>query len=268
MDAEVAQWTKRKICVKCIESSSHILLEMGHKQGHGKVNDDRMEILLAATVRAVNSSRAIQLLYVDRPYSEEMHILLRSLAEMVINAAYLQMAPEEELESYRRFDSIMLSKAMRLANELIPGCIDSIPEETRMAFEKHADEVTQAISSTASKTSWTKKDLHSRAGKVDEVLGTGIVQFLSRIVYPHGHAYIHGNFSSLSATIDSFRTGEYDEAAVREEADHALFGTAQALHVFTMIISGLKHDESFNAQMSNVQDLLEQYNDAPSISVA
>jgi Family of unknown function (DUF5677) len=265
MTAEAVQWTKRQISEKCLEISRHTLLEMGHKLGHGKMVDARMEILLAATVRTVNSSRAIQLLYTDRPYSEEMHTLLRSLAEMVINAAYLQVAPEEELESYRQNDSIMLSKAMRLANDLIPGCIESIPKTTREAFEVHADEIRQSTSGTASKTSWTKKDLHSRASAVDKVLGTTILQFLSRIVFPQGHSYTHGSFSSLSATIDSFRTGGYAEVTIREGADLALFGTAQALHVFAMAISLLKDEEDYSAHLSVVQDLLRQYNDAPSI---
>lgn len=141
---EEVEWTKRLIAEKCIEISSHSLMGMGHNLGHGKINDSRMEILLAAIVRTVNCGGAIQRLYADRPYSEEMNVLLRSLAEMVITASYLQIAPEEEVESYRSFDSIMLSKAMRLADELIPGCIDSIPEQLRNAFEKHADDVRQA----------------------------------------------------------------------------------------------------------------------------
>lgn len=262
--AEEVRWTKRRIAEKCIEISSHTLLEMGHKLGHGKLNEPRLEILLAATARTVNCSGAIERLYADRPYSEEMNVLLRSLAEMVINASYLQVSSEDELESYRRHDSIMLSKAMRLANDLVPGSVDSIPIATRDAFEKHADEVKQATSGTGTRTSWTKKDLHSRAIVVDNQLGTEILQFLSRIVYPHGHAYTHASFSSLSSTIDSFRTGTYDADAIRDEADHALFGTAQALHVFTMSISLLKHEYSHNAHREVVQNLLRQYNDAPS----
>jgi hypothetical protein len=263
-NADEVTWTKRQIAEKCIEISSHTLLEMGRILGHGKINESRLEILLAAIVRTVNCSGAIQRLYVDRPYSEEMNVLLRSLAEMVVNADYLQISSEEEVESYRQFDSIMLSKSMRLANELIPGCIDSIPETLRTAFEKHADEVRHATSSVTSQTSWTKKDLHSRASAVDKALGTEILQFLSRIVYTHGHYYTHATFSSLTATIDSFRTGACDEAAIREDADFALFGTAQALHVFAMSISLLKKVDGYEAHLELVQDLLKQYNDAPS----
>ena len=155
--AEEVRWTKRQIAGKCIEISRHTLLAMGHKLGHGKLNEPRLEVLLAATVRTVNCSGAIERLYADRPYSEEMNILLRSLAEMVINASYLQVCSEDELESYRRHDLLMLSKAMRLANDLIPGSIDSIPMATRDAFEKDANEAKQAISGTASQTNWTKK---------------------------------------------------------------------------------------------------------------
>lgn len=262
--AEEVRWTKRQIAGKCIEISRHTLLAMGHKLGHGKLNEPRLEVLLAATVRTVNCSGAIERLYADRPYSEEMNILLRSLAEMVINASYLQVCSEDELESYRRHDLLMLSKAMRLANDLIPGSIDSIPMATRDAFEKDANEAKQAISGTASQTNWTKKDLHSRATIVDNQLGTEILQFLSRIVYPHGHAYTHTSFSSLSSTIDSFRTGAYNADAIRDAADHALFGTAQALHVFTMSISLLKQEDSHNTHLEVVQELLKQYNHAPS----
>ena len=262
--AEEDTWTKRQIAEKCIEISSHTLLEMGRILGHGKINESRLEILLAAIVRTVNCSGAIQRLYADRPYSEEMNVLLRSLAEMVVTGSYLQIATGDEVESYRQFDSIMLSKSMRLANELIPGCVESIPETLREAFEKHADEIRQATNGVASQTSWTKKDLHSRASAVDKTLGADILQFLSRIVYAHGHYYTHATFSSLTATIDSFRTGACDEAAIREDADFALFGTAQALHVFAMSISLLKKVDGYEAHLELVQDLLKQYNDAPS----
>jgi hypothetical protein len=56
--AEEVRWTKRRIAEKCIEISSHTLLEMGHKLGHGKLNEPRLEILLAANVRTVNCSGA------------------------------------------------------------------------------------------------------------------------------------------------------------------------------------------------------------------
>lgn len=236
---------------------------MGHDLGHGKLNESRMEILLASIVRAINASGAIQRLYADRPYSEEIHTLLRTLVELVINAAYLQICSEGELASYRQYDTLMLSKVMRLANELFPGCIDHISEPTRNAFSKHTDEVRQATAGTVANTSWTKLDLHSRAVAADKHLGTQILQFLRRFVYSHGHTYTHGTFSSLEVTIDSFRTGQFPEARAREDADFALFGTAQTLHVFAMTINLLKNI-GFDAHLSVVQDLLKQYNDAPS----
>jgi hypothetical protein len=75
----------------------------------------RIRILIATAIKAVNSSHAIRLLCVERPYFEEMNILDRSLIESIVNGAFLQFATDEELTAFENFDTISLSKALRIA---------------------------------------------------------------------------------------------------------------------------------------------------------
>ncbi|MCU1247076.1 MAG: hypothetical protein JWQ49_105 [Edaphobacter sp.] len=256
------QRTKRQIVEQCIDITTGTLLTMVRDISDGKLVDSRLEVLLASIVRATNCGAAIKRLYADRPFSEEMHTLLRSLAELVINASYLQIAPEKELESYLKYDSIMLAKTIRLAGEVRPEVLERISQTTRDAFAKHVDEVMLETGDTISGTSWTKLDLHSRGVAVDKHLSVELFQFLSRVLYPSGHSYTHSTYSSLRGPIETFQTGEYNEVAVKEDANLALFGTAQALHVFAMSTSLIKGIDT-NVALEVVQNLLQTGSDMP-----
>jgi hypothetical protein len=255
--------TQRQITERCIGASIETLLRLANKLSFGQEVDDRLEVLLASIISAANGARAIMRLYADRPYSEAMHTLLRSLAELVINACYLQIASEEELNSYRLYDTIMLDKAQRLIRELRPNFLSGAPKQTLVAFREHAEQVKQQTRDTVSNNSWTKTALHDRAIALDDRYKFELFKFISRVIYSSGHSYTHWTFASLTQPVEFLRTGNHDDAATRSEAYLALFGTAQVLHIFSLFICVHK-DPNEIASNELVQDLMETYDDSPS----
>jgi hypothetical protein len=154
-DAE--KLAQREISSKCVDLSVETMLDLGNAILAKEKWDDRLEILLASILTASNRGRAIKRLYADRPFAEAMHILLRSLAELVITASYLQIASEAELNSYRKYDTLMLEKSLRLTREIRPDFLSRAPQEELDKFDKHAEKVKRETQDVVSGTSWTKR---------------------------------------------------------------------------------------------------------------
>jgi hypothetical protein len=257
MDTWEILGNRRRLAEECLEISRRTLAQLGQELGDGKLAEPRLEVLLAGIVRALNSSNAIGQLFKDLPYFEEMNILLRSLVELVINCLYLQVSSPEDLESYLQYDSIMLAKAIRFGNEFHDDVSSQNSQDLLSAFDEHVNHVEKSIGGTISRASWTKLDLHSRAVAVDNILGANTVSFLSRVVYQAGHAFTHGNYSSLYETIETLKTGAPSQTRMTEEANHALFGTAQTLHIFAKATNSLKAKNVY-ADLSIASELLQQ----------
>jgi len=66
------------------------------------------------------------MLCVERPYYEEMNVLVRSLIESIVNGAFVQIAGEDEANAFMHFDSISLSKALRIASRRISGSLEHL----------------------------------------------------------------------------------------------------------------------------------------------
>jgi hypothetical protein len=265
MSEAIEQLTKRQIAERCLTTGVETLLQLAEEVAGHPVGP-RLEILLASILRAVRCGAAIQSLYVDLPYSEEMHTLLRSLAELVINASYLQIATPEELNSYLKYDAVMTAKTMRRALDFRSDALDYIPKDRQETLRKHGDEVREEIKDTISKTSWTKTDIHRRAVKLDEEFKCDIFRLTSTIIYSQGHVYIHSTYSSLTAPIVALRTGERDVISMRREADDALYGASQVLYLFSRFICTYMQIE-VTASIGYVNSLIGTYYEAPSVIV-
>jgi hypothetical protein len=116
----------------------------------------RISILIATAIKAVNSSHAIRLLCVERPYFEEMNILDRSLIKSIVNGAFLQFATDEELTAFENFDTIALSKALRIAETVSPEGVDLLSRKLRDEFRQHSDSVKTMIGKDEKEFSWTR----------------------------------------------------------------------------------------------------------------
>ena len=246
--------------------------------GEGQLCNNRLEILLASMVRSVNTSRAIRHLWTERPYAEEMGVLVRSLAEGIINATYLQIADPREVESFVQFDGVELSKTLGFFDELRPPTMPEIRTDLRSALDERVAAVQPEVREAMTKTSWTSRNLHDRAVAVDNFLNrqqdevidkatsTILMTFISRLVYRHGHTYTHATFSSLGPTIFSLRTGSYAEEDVWATAEHNLLITGHSLYAFALALALLKHLSMFDKTLDQVSRLLQMYNESVPIN--
>jgi Family of unknown function (DUF5677) len=55
----------------------------------------RLSVLIGTAMKAINTSNAIRMLCVERPYFEEMYILVRTLIESIVNGAFIQIADDD-----------------------------------------------------------------------------------------------------------------------------------------------------------------------------
>jgi hypothetical protein len=251
--------TKRQVAEDIISICGGMLMQMGKKVGDGRLADTRLEVMLAAIVRTVNSANAIKLLYTERPYSEEMNTLLRPLVELIVNACYIQIASDAEVECYRTYDTVMLEKSIRLAEEIVPTGLSGVTPENRKLFAEHIKTINQTFAGVMSTTSWTKLDLTSRGSAIDKHTGLTNCHFLTKVVYRIGHTYTHATYGSLENTIDTFKTGQFSSNTVIDEADLALYGTSQALRSFAEIVIVLNNDQSYGEELKCVRALQSAY---------
>jgi hypothetical protein len=252
---------QRERARKCVELSIDTQLKLGNRLLAKESTDSRREVLIPSILRAVNLGRAIMRLETDRPYAEAMFTLLRSLAELVINASYIQVARDEEVKSYLTYDSIMLEKSLRLAREVEPDFLSGGSKETMDTFMENFSKVSEETKDVVSVSSWTRLPLHNRAVAIDKRYHYEKFQFISRVIYGWGHSYTHSTFASLQHHVKFLETGVQDDEAIKDDADLAVFGVAQVLHYFNQFISANQTLDEFDSLMS-VQKLIDEIDEA------
>jgi hypothetical protein len=181
----------------------------------------RLRILIATAIKAVNSSRAIRLLCVERPYFEEMNILDRSLIESIVNGAFLQFATDEELTAFEKFDTISLSKALRIAEGVSRGGVELLSQKLRDEFRQHSDSVKSMIAKDEKDFSWTRLDVVAKGNRIDKGLGRPTFEPLCKVLFPSCHAFVHGSYRSLEAYMPS-ETRKLSEDFLDFQTDAAL----------------------------------------------
>ena len=92
---------------------------------------DRGLFLLASLLKLREQARAVSLL-ASEGMVEEVLGISRTMAEVAVNAAYLQFAETEELERFRNFDTQSMYKH---ASKLVPRMSQKIPDELRSNAE-------------------------------------------------------------------------------------------------------------------------------------
>ena len=164
--------------------------------------DERLAILIAVIGRSVSASKAIRLLRAEDEFFEDANVLVRSLIETVINGVYLQNAPDEEVLAYRHFDVIPVAKLLNYIDSSAPQQFAaSISGFTQRAFATHVQSVKARTGKTANDFGWTKLKLKDRAIKIDRSLGNPGFSMLANGIFPVGHAYVHGNYSSIQRAL-------------------------------------------------------------------
>jgi hypothetical protein len=159
----------------------------------------RHGILISSMLRAARTGVA-QLLLSEGLYSEEMHCVNRALAEISINAAYLQFAVEAEINSYLQYDALATARVVQRMNPSMPKThrLDR-PQELRI----------RRLLAQPMNDSWSSKNALHRALEVDKECGVNLMATTALFVYNAGHSDVHGTASSVafSRRLDVGRCG-------------------------------------------------------------
>ena len=260
--------TDRELLLKAHEICCETLrLFCGHFNERLPLADSsgaRLSILLATAAKAVNTSNAIRMLCLERPYFEEMNVLVRSLIESIVNGAFIQIATDDEVNAFMHFDSISLSKALRIAQGVSPEALNILSEKLRNDFREHADSIKAMLGKDEKEFNWTRLDVASRGDRIDKVLGVPAFAPICKVLFPSLHVFVHGSYRSLETYMPT-EGGRVLLQNLAFQADGALHTMDVALLALCITMNQLAADRLDN-WLSVIQSLLVAYAERVKVS--
>ena len=154
----------------------------------------RRAILVGSAVRLSEMVRAIELLS-DNGFDEEVCAVSRMLIEVVVNAAYLQVADEAELNSYLHFDS------QYSLNKLSMSEFAEQDEASRSDREMRLEAARNKTGRKDTALSWSKRQLVDRAELAEQVVKLPVLVNIVRNVTASVNFSVHGTLLSLGRSL-------------------------------------------------------------------
>lgn len=198
------------------------------------ISTTRTVLLFASVLKLIKMTVAVRLLANDL-FVEEILAMNRTMAEITINAAYLQVAEDRETDRFQHFDT---QAAFRHANRLRPHTtLKVIPDE--IAKIDSIASLARAITGRKdSDPSWSERTLLQRAEHSDIATQLDLMKKLALTSYAYGHSAVHGTFDSLDYFIS--RTSDENREMERLETLYiALSGVNFTLYVMCLYLNSL-----------------------------
>jgi hypothetical protein len=217
----------------------------------------RLSILIATAAKAINTSNAVRLLCLERPYVEEMNVLVRSLIESIVNGAFVQIASDDEVDAFMHFDSISLSKSLRIAQGVSPEALNILSDKLRNDFRVHVDSIKTMLGKDEHDFNWTRLDIVSRGDRIDKALGVPAFGAVCKVLFPSLHAFVHGSYRSL----ETYMPTEGGRVLIQNlafQADGALHTMDVALLALCITMNQLD-GERLDNWLSVIQSVLVVY---------
>jgi hypothetical protein len=224
----------------------------------------RLSILIATAAKAINTSNAIRMLCVERPYFEEMNVLARSLIESIVNAAFIQFATDDEVNAFMHFDSISLLKALRVAQGVSPEALSILSEKLRNDFRAHADSIKTMLGKDEKDFNWTRLDVASRGDRIDKALGVPAFAPVCKVLFPSPHVFVHGSYRSLETYMPT-EGGRVLLQNLAFQADGALHTMNVALLALCITMNQLASERLDNV-LAEIQSFLVMYSERVKVS--
>ena len=219
----------------------------------------RLSILIATAAKAINTSNAILMLCVEKPYFEEMNVLVRSLIESIVNGAFVQIASDDEVNAFMHFDSISLSKALRIAQDVSPEALNILSDKLRNDFHAHADSIKVMLGKDEKEFNWTRLDVASRGARIDKTLGVPAFSPVCKVLFPSLHVFVHGSYRSLETYMPT-EGGRVLLQNLAFQADGALHTMDVALLALCITMNQLATDRLDN-WLAVIQSILVTYSE-------
>jgi hypothetical protein len=213
-----------------IEAFRKFLFDRHSEALHANDADMRLLILLASLLKVRKQAQACALLAKDF-MMEEISAITRTMAEVVVNAAYLQFADDEEIDRFHNFDTQSLYK---LSERLRPITTRELTPEKEAELQRIVSETRMLTQLTDKAPSWSRQNptLIARAEFVESKIADSFMPGLVLTAYNWGHRAVHGTGDSLRPFYGALGSGEIELSSERlEEISRSLGMVAFCLQV-------------------------------------
>lgn len=164
----------------------------------------RAKYLYASVLKILRMGRAVE--HVAKgAYAEEVRAMSRTMAEVVINAAYLQEAEEKELSRFEHFDT---QSAYRHAERLRPLTGRTLPVSDQHKIDTVVAQARLRTGRKDSDPTWSSRNVTQRAEYTDKTTKLNLMVPLVRTAYVYGHSAVHGTYDSLAPFIAGMEDAE------------------------------------------------------------
>jgi hypothetical protein len=188
----------------------------------------RLIVLFTSLLKLREQSRAAQLLASEH-FVEEIFSIGRTMAEVAVNAAYLQDADDEEIARFQYFDTQSLYKHVGKPRPHISTLLNA---EQIQKIDHAVAFARSATNKKDNESSWSSRTLLQRGEYSDQKTKESLMANLVLTVYAAGHHYVHGSSSSLQPFFKALGTTTVPVTNQRlEELAQSLFGVNFVLHV-------------------------------------
>jgi hypothetical protein len=163
---------------------------------------------------------------------EEILAISRTMAEVAINAAFLQFAEEEELKRFHHFDAQSLYKH---SQRLRPITSRTLSDEEEAKLQKAVEEARQITQLSDKASSWSKTHatLIARAEFIETCFADSMMRALALTTYNWAHRAVHGTGNALSPFYKALGSGEVPLTSDRlEELQKALSFVVFCLDIY------------------------------------
>lgn len=196
-----------------LNAHSEFLAKMIDQFPDGSELSVRKILLIASVLKLRQMARAVDLLGAHG-FVEEIQILGRTMAEIVINSAYLQTAPDEEVTRFVHFDTQSMYKH---ANQLRPHVTRKLSPEEEAKIETAVAAARSLTGKGDDKPSWSNRQLVQRGEYSDKATGLDLMEKLARTAYAYGHSAVHGTYDALEPFVPVAPHEPSDFVAERQE---------------------------------------------------
>lgn len=198
----------------------------------------RLMLLFGSILKLLRMTKAAQLL-ASEGFVEEIQAMNRTMAEVTVNAAYLQDADDKEVTRFQHFD---IQSSFKHATRLRPHTTIKLPSADLKKIEEVASDARLLTGRKDSDPSWSTRNLVQRAEYSDGITHLNIMTRLVLTSYPQGHSAIHGTFAALETFIESVGTMKVLLSDERKEGLFiALFGVNFTVSVMCFYLNSLFH---------------------------
>ena len=200
--------------------------------------DERLLLLLATLLKLRKQARAC-LLLAQEFMVEEILVTTRTMAEVIVNAAYLQFADGAELARFHRFDTQSLYRHSEKLRPITSRELTVEQEEELQRFVAEARGLTQLPDKAQS---WSRTHLISRAECVEKKMAGSFMPALVLTAYSWAHRAVHGTGDAVRPFYGALGSGEVPLSAERlEEVRMALSIVTFCLETYAFFIDRFLH---------------------------